>query len=56
MKRKQKGGIEGIIATIIMVGLVIALIIAVILPMTKDTKEIGVKGEGRLNGLGKEIS
>ena len=56
MKRKQKGGIEGIIATIIMVGLVIALIIAVILPMTRDTKDIGGKGESRLSGLGEEIS
>lgn len=51
MKKKMKGGVEGIIAVIIMAGLVIALIIAVILPMTKETKEIGDAGTGRLSSL-----
>ena len=51
MKIKQNGGIEGIIATIIMVGLVVALIIAVILPMTRETKDVGDAGKNRMSEL-----
>ena len=36
MKKNMKGGIEGIIATIIMVGLVVALIIGVIILRRSD--------------------
>ena len=55
MKKKMYGGIEGIIATIIMAGLVIALIIAVILPMTKETKEVGDSGTNRMSELGSRL-
>lgn len=55
MKKNMKGGIEGIIATIIMAGLVIALIIAVILPMTKETKEVGDSGTNRMSELGSRL-
>lgn len=51
MKKNMKGGVEGIIATIIMAGLVIALIIAVILPMTKETRDIGVSGTNKMSQL-----
>ena len=51
MKKNMRGGVEGIIATIIMAGLVIALIIAVILPMTKETKDVGDAGKNRMSEL-----
>ena len=49
--KKQKGGIETILATIILAGLVIALIIAVILPMTNDTKQMGETGKTLIGDL-----
>ncbi len=55
MKRKQKGGIEGIIATIIMAGLVLALIIAVILPMTRGTKVTGDTGKNKITELNSRL-
>lgn len=51
MRRNMKGGIEGIIATIIMVGLVLALIIAVIIPMTKGTRNVGESGLDKMEDL-----
>lgn len=51
MKKKMNGGIEGIVATIIMAGLVIALIIAVILPMTRETTVIGDSGKNKMTEL-----
>lgn len=51
MKRKLKGGIEGIIAVIILAGLVVALIIAVILPSVVQTNEIGDTGISTLSKL-----
>lgn len=55
MKKNMKGGVEGIIATIIMAGLVIALIIAVILPMTKETRDIGTSGTNKMSQLGSRL-
>lgn len=55
MKKKLKGGIEGIIATIIMAGLVIALIIAVILPMVEGTQDIEKVGENKMSQLGDRL-
>lgn len=53
--KKLKGGVESIIAVIILAGIVIALIIAVILPMTKQTSEIGQEGTNRMSNLTKEM-
>ena len=53
--KKLKGGIESIIAVIILAGIVIALIIAVILPMTKTTSEIGTEGKDRMSNLANEM-
>ena len=55
MNKKVKGGVEGIVATIIMAGLVIALIIAVILPMTRETKDVGDAGTNRMSELGSRL-
>lgn len=56
MKRKLKGGIETIIATIILAGLVIALIIAVILPMARETNSMGQTGKGLIVDLKNSMS
>ena len=53
--KKLKGGIESIIAVVILAGIVIALIIAVILPMVKTTSQIGEDGKGRMNGLAEQL-
>lgn len=53
--KKLKGGIDSIIAVIILAGIVIALIIAVILPMTKQTSEIGQEGTSRMHNLTQEM-
>ena len=53
--KKLKGGVESIVALMILVGLVIALIIAVILPMTQQTSEIGKEGTNRMSDLTKEM-
>ena len=49
--RKIKGGIESIVALIILVGLLIALIIAVVIPMMNETTNIGQAGMNRMGGL-----
>lgn len=56
MKKKLKGGIEGIVALIILVGIVIALIIATVLPAAKEASAIGAEGEDRLSDLRGTIS
>ena len=53
--KKLKGGVESIVALMIIVGLVIALIIAVILPMTQQTSEIGKEGATRMTDLKNEM-
>ena len=53
--KKLKGGIESIIAVVILAGIVIALIIAVILPMTKETSEMGNEGTERMSNLADEM-
>ncbi len=53
--KKLKGGVEGIIAVVILAGIVIALIIAVILPMTRTTADIGKNGETRMENLATEM-
>lgn len=55
MEKNMKGGIEGIIATIIMVGLVLALIIATIIPMTRETRNIGESGTNKMSELGSKL-
>ena len=56
MKNKLKGGIESIIAVIILSGLVIALIIAVILPSVKETSAMGDDATSRITNLRSTIS
>ncbi|MBP3284813.1 MAG: hypothetical protein J6M02_04880 [Clostridia bacterium] len=51
MKKKLKGGIETIIALIIIVGLVLALIISVVVPMAGSTKDLGDEGTAGLKQL-----
>ena len=53
--KKLKGGIESIVALVILVGIVVALIIAVILPMTSKTREMGEDGKLRMNNLAEQI-
>jgi len=53
---KQKGGVEGIIALVILVGLVIALIIGAVLPIAREGKAMGDAGTTRLEGLGSAIA
>lgn len=55
MGEKLKGGIESIIAVVILVGLVIALIIATVLPIAQEGKTIGEKGTDRLSELGDKL-
>lgn len=56
MEAKQKGGIETIVGTVILVGIVIALIIATVLPAAKETKELGETGTGKIGDLRGAIS
>lgn len=56
MKNKIRGGLEGIIAIIILAGLVVALIIAVILPSARYAVDIGDTGKGTLSDLKDTIS
>ena len=56
MRKKLKGGLEGIIALVILAGIVIALIIAVVLPMAKGTVSTGNAAVGRVDTLEKTIS
>ena len=51
MKMKQKGGVETIIATVILVGIVIALIIATVLPAANETKQLGDTGKTKIGDL-----
>jgi hypothetical protein len=53
--KKLKGGIESIVAVVILVGIVVALIIAVILPMTSKTREMADGGTERMSELTKEM-
>lgn len=55
MNKKLKGGIEGIVALIIIVGIVIALIIATILPATREAKALGDQGTTKISNLGDAI-
>lgn len=49
--KKIKGGVESIIAVIILAGIVIALIIAVIVPLATGIKNTGAEGKGRVDTL-----
>ena len=40
MKKKLKGGLEGIIAMVIIAGLVVALIMAVVMPTSKQGDQL----------------
>ena len=51
MKKKLNGGVETIIALIIIVGLVLALIISVVVPMAGETKNLGDEGTSGLKQL-----
>ncbi len=55
MKNKLKGGIESIIALVIIVGIVIALIIATVIPIAREGKDVGDKSQNRLSTLGDKI-
>ena len=56
MIKKQKGGIETIIAVIILTGLVIALIIAAVLPTVTGGNNLARSATGRLGDLDQKIS
>lgn len=56
MKKKMNGGIEGIIALVILVGIVIALIIAVVLPIARGGEALGEAGTTRMSDLKDKIS
>ena len=49
--RKLKGGIETIIALVIIVGIVLALIIATVLPITDQSQELGEAGVNKIDSL-----
>jgi len=51
MRNKLRGGVETIIATIILVGIVIALIIATVLPAANETKQLGESGTTKIGDL-----
>ena len=51
MKRKLKGGIESIIALVIIVGIVVALIIATVLPNANSIKSTSDAGNSRIDKL-----
>lgn len=40
MKKYVKGGLEGIIAAVIVVGIIVALIIGTVIPMTNTGEEL----------------
>jgi len=52
MNEKLKGGIETIIAIIIVTALVIVLIISVIVPMATRTNALGSQGVSDISALG----
>lgn len=56
MKTKLKGGIETIIAIIIITGIVIALIISTILPNAEQIKGVGQEAGGKINSLADKIA
>lgn len=56
MKNKIRGGLEGIIAIIILAGLVVALIIFAILPSAEYAADIGDTGKNTLSSLKDTIS
>ena len=51
MKKKLKGGLEGIIALIILTGIIIALIVAVIIPMVRGTVSTGDAATNKIDQL-----
>ena len=51
MKLVKKGGIETIIATVILAALVIGLIIATVLPAVNETKQLGDDGTTTISSL-----
>lgn len=56
MKKKLKGGIESIIALIIIVGIVVALIIAAVLPIAREGRELGQAGTDKLGTLTDKVN
>ena len=56
MKKKLKGGIETIIATIILAGIVIALILVAVLPMTNEIEGTAETGRTAISSLKSAIS
>ena len=56
MKKKLKGGIETIIAIVILVGLVIALICAAVIPTMEAGEDLAGTAVNKLNTLGTTIS
>lgn len=53
--KRLKGGVESIIAVIILAGIVIALIIAVIIPLATGIKDNGSQGKERVDTLTEEM-
>ena len=51
MKKQLKGGIESVIATVIIVGIVVALIAVSDLPMANQGEELTSTATGALVGL-----
>ena len=55
MRKKQKGGIETIIAVIVLTGIVVALIIAAVLPTVQGGNDLSKSATGRLSALDEKI-
>ena len=51
MRKKQKGGIETVIAVIILTGLVVALIYAAVKPTVEGGNDLAKHAVGRLDEL-----
>ena len=56
MIKKQKGGIETIIAVIILTGIVVALICAAVLPTVRGGNDLAQSAANRLGQLDAKIS
>lgn len=55
MKNKLKGGIETIIAVIILTGIVVALILVGVLPTVEGGNDLAKSATGRLSSLNEKI-
>lgn len=55
MKNTQKGGIETVIAVIILVGIVVALIISAVLPTVNEADKLSGTSVSKLSDLGETM-